>query len=178
MRSTAPAWSITCAACLRSRSGTRKTRQLLLGRDRLGIKPLYYASSNEGVIFASEIKPILQCRGVDRALDWGAVGHLFTFLATPSSTSIVVGHQEARTGAHRRRHRRPAAANRTLLGCPRSRPMRRSSEGELVERLRALLDESVALHQRLGCAGRRVPERRHRFERVVATIARATSDRR
>ena len=35
--------STGCAACSRSRSGTRATRTLLLARDRLGIKPLYYA---------------------------------------------------------------------------------------------------------------------------------------
>src|ERR1700730_15607121 len=34
----------------------RKTRTLVLARDRLGIKPLYYASSAERVLFASQLK--------------------------------------------------------------------------------------------------------------------------
>src|SRR5947208_9962047 len=38
---------------------TRK-RQLLLARDRMGIKPLYYAELDGGLAFASELKPILQ----------------------------------------------------------------------------------------------------------------------
>jgi len=123
-----------------------KTRQLLLARDRLGIKPLYYTCSNEGVIFASEIKPILQCRGVAPALDWQAVGHLFAFLATPSSTSIVSGIKKlepARVAV--------ASADRPMrierYWDVRFAPDETSSEAELVERLRALLHESVALHR-------------------------------
>ena len=35
-------------------------KRLLLAKDRLGVKPLYYAFNNEGIVFASEIKSILQ----------------------------------------------------------------------------------------------------------------------
>jgi asparagine synthase (glutamine-hydrolysing) len=36
-------------------------KQVLLARDRMGIKPLYYYFDGERLIFASEIKPILLC---------------------------------------------------------------------------------------------------------------------
>jgi asparagine synthase (glutamine-hydrolysing) len=42
-------------------------RRLLLVRDRLGIKPLYYSVSEKGVTFGSEIKAILEDPDVDRA---------------------------------------------------------------------------------------------------------------
>ena len=123
-----------------------KRRQLLLGRDRLGIKPLYYAEVDNSLIFASEIKPILECAAVDRALDWGAVGHLVTFLSTPSATSIVSGIKKLE----------PARTAVAVAGRPLAierywnvtfTPDERSTEQELIERLRELLDESVALHQ-------------------------------
>jgi asparagine synthase (glutamine-hydrolysing) len=121
-------------------------RQLLLARDRLGIKPLYYTESRHGLIFASELKPILQCHGVDRSLDWEAVGHLLTFLATPSENSIVAGIRKLE----------PARVATARAGEPLRidrywdvtfQPDERASEAELIERLRALLEESVALHR-------------------------------
>src|ERR1044071_3281972 len=56
-----------------------RRRQLLVARDRLGIKPLYYAElADGGVAFASELKPILQLTEVERRLDWEGVRTLFT----------------------------------------------------------------------------------------------------
>jgi asparagine synthase (glutamine-hydrolysing) len=121
-------------------------RQLLLARDRLGIKPLYYADLDDGVVFASELKPILQRPDIGRDLNWEAVGHLFTFLATPSSSSIVKGVRKLEPA------RFATAADRRGVRVERYwdvefQPDEHSSEDELVEQLRELLVESVRLHQ-------------------------------
>src|SRR5262249_47073990 len=46
----------------------RKERRLVLGRDRLGIKPLYIYRDAEKLIFGSELKAILAHPGVERTL--------------------------------------------------------------------------------------------------------------
>ncbi len=124
---------------------TRK-RELLLARDRLGIKPLYYAERDGELLFASELKPILHIEGVNRSLNWQAVGHLFTYLATPGDQSIVEGVKKleparvaiARPGRPLHIHRYWDVA---------FEPNESATEGELVEQLRAMLNESVVLHQ-------------------------------
>jgi asparagine synthase (glutamine-hydrolysing) len=122
-----------------------KRRQLLLARDRLGIKPLYYAELADGVAFASELKPLLQLPEISRDLSWEAVGHLFTFLATPASQSIVDGVRKLEPA-------RVATAGNRRLRIERYwdvafQPDENSTESDLVDRLRELLVESVALHQ-------------------------------
>ncbi len=47
-----------------------RRRRLLLARDRLGIKPLYYHLSRERLIFGSEIKAVLAHPDCPRELDW------------------------------------------------------------------------------------------------------------
>ena len=138
--------SSDCAACLPSPSGTRARRQLLLARDRLGIKPLYFAEVGDGIVFASELKPILQLPEIGRDLSWEAVGHLFTFLATPASQSIVNGVRKLEPA------RIATAAAKRGVRLERYwdvefQPDERASEDELVERLRELLVEAVTLHQ-------------------------------
>ena len=58
----------------------RNRQRLLLARDRIGIKPLYYAWDGQRLVFASEIKSILKCPWVSREPDWQGISsylHLF-----------------------------------------------------------------------------------------------------
>lgn len=58
-----------------------RERRMLLARDRLGIKPLYYAIRNGTFLFASEIKALLASGAVPRELD---AGGLVSFLESNS----------------------------------------------------------------------------------------------
>ena len=75
-----------------------RRRQLLIARDRLGIKPLYYAEIGGRILFASELKSILQLPEVERTLNWSAVSHLFSFLSTPPTEAIIDGVHKLEPG--------------------------------------------------------------------------------
>lgn len=61
---------------------------MVLARDRLGIKPLYYAELPEGLIFASELKALLTHPHVPRDLNIEALAEYFTHLCVPGDLSI------------------------------------------------------------------------------------------
>ena len=54
----------------------RESRRLFLARDRMGVKPLFYKQHNGGLLFASEIKTILEYPDVERKLDAEGVGEI------------------------------------------------------------------------------------------------------
>jgi len=58
--------------------------KLLLIRDRMGVKPLFYAFSNGHLIFGSEIKAILAHPGYQRDINYDAIYHYFTLKNVPS----------------------------------------------------------------------------------------------
>jgi asparagine synthase (glutamine-hydrolysing) len=62
----------------------RKTQRLFLARDRLGVKPLYYYADAGKIVFASELKSILEYPGVPRDLDHEALGDFFSLNYIPS----------------------------------------------------------------------------------------------
>ncbi len=68
-----------------------RSLRLILGRDRLGIKPLYYSRIPEGLVFASELKALLIHPSVHRDIDAGAVTEYFRHLCVPGEQSIFRG---------------------------------------------------------------------------------------
>ncbi len=58
-------------------------RKLLLARDRIGIKPLYYTRQNGRLVFGSEIKSILQDPGVERQVNHQALYDYLGFEFVP-----------------------------------------------------------------------------------------------
>jgi asparagine synthase (glutamine-hydrolysing) len=62
--------------------------QLVLVRDRIGVKPLYFYHKDGRFIFASEIKAILQHPAVTADIDEQALYHYLTFLTTPAPTTL------------------------------------------------------------------------------------------
>jgi asparagine synthase (glutamine-hydrolysing) len=66
----------------------QRQQRLFLARDRLGKKPLYYATVGDTLIFGSEIKALLAYPGLDRSLDLQAVSDFLSLLFIPAPKSI------------------------------------------------------------------------------------------
>jgi asparagine synthase (glutamine-hydrolysing) len=67
---------------------TRRKR-LFLSRDRIGVRPLYYAFTPTEFVFGSEIKALLTHSGVSRALDLKALDQIVTFWAPLAPRTIL-----------------------------------------------------------------------------------------
>jgi asparagine synthase (glutamine-hydrolysing) len=124
-------------------------RRLLLARDRLGIKPLYYAQTPDCLLVASEIKAILASRLVPAAIDRDSLDDIFSLSYPCAPRTMFRGILELRPG-----HLvtvRPGVP----LGVPRRywrAPFpnrgehRRERPADLVESLRVTLLEAVRSH--------------------------------
>ena len=100
-----------------------RRRRALIARDRLGVKPLYYARCGDLLIFASELKSLLASGLVDGALDYEAIDAYLTFgffpgpqtplagvAKLPPGHRLVVGDGEVRVEAYWR-YPRPGPPN-------------------------------------------------------------------
>jgi len=83
------------AACFEKLNGMyaialwdRRTRSLLLVRDRFGEKPLFYQDDGERLVFASELKSLVEVPGFARTIDPAAVRAYVTFGYVPNPGSI------------------------------------------------------------------------------------------
>lgn len=76
-----------------------RTRQLFLARDRLGVKPLYYAQISDGsVIFGSELKALTAHPALRREADLAAIDDYMTFGYVPDHACIIRGVKKLPAG--------------------------------------------------------------------------------
>jgi asparagine synthase (glutamine-hydrolysing) len=123
----------------------RRTRRLLLGRDRLGIKPLYFAWAGKRLAFASELKALLELGDLERRLDVSALNHVLTFLHTPHDRSILLGVRKLEP-AHVLWVSPGERLHIERYWNVRFEPARAAQVPELIVELRELLDQAVRLH--------------------------------
>jgi asparagine synthase (glutamine-hydrolysing) len=65
--------------------------RVLIARDRLGVKPLYYHLAGSTLVFGSEIKSLLECPIVPRAPDLSGVDAYLTLRYSPGPESMFAG---------------------------------------------------------------------------------------
>lgn len=76
----------------------KRNRQLILVRDQIGICPLFYTVKDGRVIFASEIKAILEYPGIERKLNLKAVDQLMNFPGIVSPVTFFKNIYSLRAG--------------------------------------------------------------------------------
>ncbi len=69
----------------------RKNRTLILGRDRVGICPLYYAERDGWLLWGSEVKALLASGMVEPVPDPAGIDHLFTFFCHGTTRTFFQG---------------------------------------------------------------------------------------
>ncbi|MFH0810074.1 MAG: asparagine synthase (glutamine-hydrolyzing) [Pseudomonadota bacterium] len=119
--------------------------RLLLARDRLGIKPLYYHQGPRALSFASEIKALLVWKDIAAEVDPAALDSYLSYLYVPAPATIFKGIKKLEPGH--------------VLVCEKGgrvrvnkfwelsfRPEEGLCEAAWVERLRHGLRETVRLH--------------------------------
>jgi len=121
-----------------------RIQTLFLARDRVGKKPLYYFYDGRSLVFASELKAVLEQKDIPRKIDFKALDAYFSFGYVPSPRSIFKGIKKVSPGH--------------MITCS-SRILKEEeywdiemngvdpgiAENEAVERLVELFDESVKI---------------------------------
>ena len=121
----------------------RARRRLVLGRDRMGIKPLYYHDDGRRIAFASELKALALDPAVPREADPRAIADYLTFQYVPAPGSILTGVKKL-PPAHYLVCDAGGVRVERYWSLP-IEPVRGGSEEHYRERLRALLAEAVRL---------------------------------
>ena len=123
-------------------------RRLILARDRIGKKPLFWSVRNGQLAFASEIKALLPWPELDRTLNPEAIHDYLSFLYVPTPKSIFRQVQKLPPA-----HLLVACAHTGRVQVTRywqlqAQPDRSKPRRHFVDGLRGLLEESVRLRLR------------------------------
>ncbi len=117
-----------------------RRRTLLLARDRIGIKPLYYHLNEGRIAFASEMRALLALPDVERQIDADAVDAYLTTLFVPGSRSVFTGVEKLPPGSYGVWQDGRFSVSRYWQ--PDDSPDRRRDEADL-DHLQALLEDAV-----------------------------------
>ena len=138
-------------ACFRRMRGmfaaalwTESAGRLLVARDRMGIKPLYYCRRGDDIYFGSELKAILEHSEIPRRLDVAALDTFLSVNYIPGPRTLIEGIEKLPPG-HLFEWQRGRFRMEPWWRLETARPQPRSLE-EAKEELDRLLDDSVREH--------------------------------
>ncbi|MEM6689597.1 MAG: asparagine synthase (glutamine-hydrolyzing) [Planctomycetota bacterium] len=123
-----------------------RRHQLVLARDRIGQKPLYYAVQRSRIVFASELKALAKIPGVCETIDPAAIDEFLTYQYIPHPGTIWKGVYKLPPG-HMAVFKN-GKLDVTRYWNPDFRIQRSISHADAVEQVRESLIESVRIRLR------------------------------
>lgn len=121
-----------------------RSRRLILGRDRLGKKPLYYRLDPEGLVFGSEIRLLRVDERASPDIDLGALGHYLSLQYVPSPQTIYKGMAKL-PPAHLLTYENDGTVRLQRYWRLSFEPKMSGSLGDATDGLECLLDEAVRI---------------------------------
>jgi asparagine synthase (glutamine-hydrolysing) len=121
----------------------QERRQLFMARDRLGKKPLYYLQDRDRILFASEIKAILEAPAVSREIDITALSDYLSLLYIPAPKTIFQSIRKLPAGHY-------AITTRDSFQVKpywdiTFEPVNQASESTIMDDLTGILDEATRM---------------------------------
>ena len=141
-------WDTTCFSRLRGMFGlalwTESKRRLVLARDRMGIKPLYFARREKDIYFGSELKAILIHPEIERRMSLAGLDCYLSLNYVPCPWTLVEGIEKLPPG-HWLEWRDGEVRSEAYWTLPYATPRQRTLDSAK-EELDHLLRESVREH--------------------------------
>lgn len=124
-----------------------KKRKLLLARDRVGQKPLYFTVNQNQLLFASEIKSLLTQEGIDKTLNHRAIEDYLCYGFVPGSQSIFQNIHKLAPGTWMEFDRDTWSFRQETYWSLPSVEVKNFSESQWLEAIEDKLTETVKAHQ-------------------------------
>ena len=145
-------WGIECLQKFRGMFAIAlwdaRARELWLVRDRIGVKPLYYSVHHGRIVFASEIKALLEDPEQAREMDEQALVQYLSFNATPAPRTLLAGIRKLPPGTWMRVSEDGATREQRYWDVlDHTEPLIGVSEEEIAERVLAELRTAVRLRK-------------------------------
>jgi asparagine synthase (glutamine-hydrolysing) len=124
-----------------------RNRRALLVRDRLGLKPLYFAIVDDLVVFGSELKSVLASGLIPAELDYETIDAYLSLGYTPTPRTVLKAVKKLSPGCRLVADAVGVRVER-YWEFPKPDPRFGIDERDFADQLLAALDESVRLHLR------------------------------
>ncbi|MCB0710740.1 MAG: asparagine synthase (glutamine-hydrolyzing) [Ignavibacteriae bacterium] len=126
-----------------------RSEQLILIRDRLGVKPIYYTQQNGALYYASEIKALIEHPDISREMDNQGLYDYLSFYITPPDQTLFSGINKLEAGHYLIVDKQGTVEKKQYWDIPDQTkgydPQDLTSEEFCVRELRQLLRDSIRL---------------------------------